>query len=288
MVNSSQRLDTDLLRTFLTVARHGNVTRGAEALHRTQSAVSIQLKRLEESLAARLFRREPRGVSLTEAGERLRAAAERIVGDLDETVRTFRADPTGGLVRVGIPEEYGAEVLPTVLADFSARFPAVEVFVRCGFSVEFPEAIRRGELDLAVFADCRSFGQPGTLIRNPMAWVASRPWRCRDEEPVPLALFDRACAWRDVAIQALEDAGQPYRIVFSSESTAGIKAAIATGLAVGVLARSTFESSMVVLGREHGLPPLPDSVLLLLRGSDGSLAIDAMAAAIESGFDRLG
>ena len=287
-MNSSQRLDTDLLRTFLTVARHGNVTRGAEALHRTQSAVSIQIKRLEESLAARLFRREPRGVSLTEAGERLRAAAERIVGDLDETVRTFRADPTGGLVRVGIPEEYGAGVLPAVLADFSARFPAVEVFVRCGFSVEFPEAIRRGELDLAVFADCRSFGQPDALIRDPMAWVASRPWRCRDGEPVPLALFDRACAWRDVAIQALEDAGQPYRIVFSSESTAGIKAAIATGLAVGVLARSTLESSMLVLGREHGLPSLPDSALFLLRGGDGSLAIDAMAAAIESGFDRLG
>ena len=176
-MNSSQRLDTELLRTFLTVARHGNVTRGAEALHRTQSAVSVQIKRLEESLAARLFRREPRGVSLTEAGERLRAAAERIVGDLDETVRTFRADPTGGLVRVGIPEEYGAEVLPAVLADFSARFPAVEVFVRCGFSVEFPEAIRRGELDLAVFADCRRFGQSDTLIRDPMAWVASRPWR---------------------------------------------------------------------------------------------------------------
>lgn len=287
-MNSSQRLDTDLLRTFLIVARHGNVTRGAEALHRTQSAVSIQIKRLEEFLAARLFRREPRGVSLTEAGERLRAAAERIVGDLDETVRTFRADPTGGLVRVGIPEEYGAGVLPTVLADFSARFPAVEVFVRCGFSVEFPEAIRRGELDLAVFADCRSFEQSDALIRDPMAWVASRPWRCRHEEPIPLALFDRACAWRDVAIQALEDAGQPYRIVFSSESTAGIKAAIATGLAVGVLARSTLESSMLALGREHGLPPLPDSVLLLLRGGDGSLAIDAMAAAIESGFDRLG
>ena len=287
-MNSSQRLDTDLLRTFLTVARHGNVTRGAEALHRTQSAVSIQIKRLEESLAARLFRREPRGVSLTEAGERLRAAAERIVGDLDETVQTFRADPTGGLVRVGIPEEYGAEVLPTILADFSVRFPAVEVFVRCGFSVEFPEAIRRCELDLAVFADCQRIGQSDTLIRDPMVWVASRPWRCRAGEPVPLALFDRACAWRDVAIQALEDAGQPYRIVFSSESTAGIKAAIATGLAVGVLARSTLESSMLVLGREHGLPPLPDSALFLLRGSDGSLAIDAMASAIESGFDRLG
>jgi len=139
-----------------------------------------------------------------------------------------------------------------------------------------------------VFADIQRVAPSDTLIRDPMAWVASRPWRCGDGEPVPLALFDRACAWRDVAIQALEDAGQPYRIVFSSESTAGIKTAIATGLAVGVLARSTIDGSMLVLGLEHGLPPLPDSVLLLLRGGDGSLAIDAMAAAIESGFDRLG
>ena len=86
----------------------------------------------------------------------------------------------------------------------------------------------------------------------------------------------------------MEDAGQPYRVVFSSENTAGIKAAVATGLPVGVLARSTLESSMLVVGSELGLPPLPDSVLLLLRGSDGSPAINAMAAAIESGFDRLG
>ena len=246
-----------------------------------------RFKRLEESLAARLFRREPRGVSLTEAGERLRVAAERIVRDLDETVQTFRADPVGGLVRVGIPDEYGTDVLPTILADFSASFPAVEVFVQCGFSVDYPEAVRRGELDLAVFADCLRADQADALIQDPMAWVAARPYQRRREEPLPLALFDRACAWRDVAIQALEHAGQPYRIVFSSESTAGIKAAIATGLAVGVLARSTLESSMHVLGEQQGLPRLPDSVLLLLRGSDSSPAISAMAAAIENGFDRL-
>ena len=91
-MNVLSTLDSDLLRTFLTVARHGNVTRAAQALHRTQSAVSIQIKRLETSLAATLFRREPRGVSLTEAGEQLHAAAERIVGDLDKTLAAFRAD----------------------------------------------------------------------------------------------------------------------------------------------------------------------------------------------------
>ncbi len=286
-MNTSQILESDLLRTFLTVARHGNVTRGAEALHRTQSAVSIQVKRLEECLAVTLFRREPRGVSLTEAGERLWLAAERIVNDLDQTVRAFRADPIGGLVRVGIPDEYGTDVLPTILADFTARFPAVEVFVQCRFSVDFPDAVKRGELDLAVFADARGTALSDKLIQDPTVWVASRQYECRDQEPVPLALFERACWWRDMAIEAMEEVGQRYRIVFSSESVAGIKAAIATGLAVGVLARSTVESSTHILDEQHGFPRLPDSVLRLRRGRDNSPAIGAMAAAIETGFHRL-
>ena len=286
-MNSSILLDSDLLRSFLAVARHGNVTRGAEALNRTQSAVSIQIKRLEERLAVPLFRREARGVSLTEAGERLRLAAERIVGDLDRTLRTFRDDPIGGLVRIGIPDEYGSDVLPTILANFTARFPAVEVFVQCGLSANFPEIVARGDLDLAVFADAGEPDGSGELIQDPMTWVASRPYHRRGDEAVPLALFDRSCSWRDMTIAALEAAGQPYRIVFSSESVSGIKAAIATGLAVGVLARSTVENSMQVLTREQGFPALPESRLRLLRGRVTSPAVDAMAAAVEDGFARL-
>ena len=138
------KFDSEHLRTFLTVSRHCNVARAAQALNRTQSAVSIQIKRLEENLAVTLFRQGPRGVTLTEAGDRLRQAAEPIVNDLDQTLRIFRADPIGGLVRVGIPDEYGSDVLPTILADFVARFPAVEAFVQYGFSANFPAAVERG------------------------------------------------------------------------------------------------------------------------------------------------
>jgi DNA-binding transcriptional LysR family regulator len=280
-------LETDLLRTFLTVARHGNVTRGALAMHRTQSAVSIQIKRLEENLAVQLFRREPRGVALTEAGERLRVAAQRIVEDLDHTVRTFREDPIGGLVRVGIPDEYGSDVLPTVLADFAVHYPAIEIYVQCAFSVGFPAAIKRGELDLAVFASLDGPKQLGSLTHDPTVWVASRQHQRRDGEPIALALFDRACWWRDMATTALDALDQPYRIAFSSESVAGIKAAITSGLGVGVLARSTVESSMVILDERHGFPSLPDSVLRLQCGATKSAAIHAMAEAIERGFGQL-
>ncbi len=280
-------LDSDLLRSFLTVARHGSVTRGAQALGRTQSAISIQIKRLEESLAVSLFRRQSRGVSLSEAGERLLPAAERIVADLDHTAQAFRADPIGGLVRVGIPDEYGSHVLPTVLADFTARYPAVEVVVRCGFSVDYPEAIKRGELDLAVFTDDRAPEGDDELIEDPTVWVASRPYQCRPEEPVPLALFDRACWWRNMAMETLDAVGQPYRVVFSSESVAGIKAAIAGGLAVGLLGRSTVGDRMHVLDKEQGFPALPNSFMRLLRGANESPAITAMAAAVENEFGRL-
>ena len=282
-------LDTDLLRTFLTVARHGNVTRGAFALHRTQSAVSIQIKRLEDNLAVKLFRREPRGVTLTEAGERLRTGAQRIVDDLDRTAQTFRDDPVGGLVRIGIPDEYGSDVLPTVLADFSAHYPAVEIFVQCGFSVGFAAAIERGELDMAVFADANTNSpeQAGILTRDPTVWVSSRPCQRRPHEPIALAVFDRACWWRDMTTAALDALKQPYKIAFSSESVAGIKAAIMSGLGIGVLARSTVESSMHILDERHGFPPLPDSVLRLQCRASKSVAISAMEKAIEAGFARL-
>lgn len=280
-------LETDLLRTFLTVARHQNVTRGAEALHRTQSAVSIQIKRLEECLSVKLFRRESRGVTLTEAGERLWRAADRIVNDLDQTVREFRTDPIGGLVRVGIPDEYGSGVLPAILSNFRVRHPAVEVYVRCGFSVDFPEALTRGELDLAVFTDACAPDGSNSLMRDATVWVASQPYQCSLKEPIPLALYDRTCSWRDMATKALEDVGQPYRIVFSSESTAGIKAAVASGLAVGVLARSTVERSMYILNGQRCLPSLPDAALQLLTGRESSPAIIAMAEAIKNGFAQL-
>ena len=286
-MNTSNSLDSDLLRTFLTVARYGNVTRAADALHRTQSAVSVQIKRLEGCLKAKLFRREARGMSLTHAGERLQVAAERVVSELDETVQMFHSDPIGGLVRVGIPDEYGLEVLPTILADFTARYPSVEVFVQCGFSVEFPQAVKRGELDLAVFADeALPSSVPGKLIQDPMEWVASRRFHCRPDVPVPLALFNRACSWRDLTIEALDKVNQPYKIVFSSESVAGIKAAVSTGLAVGVLARTTVGRDMHILKKRDGFPRLPNSLVRLERGESQSPAIDAMVSAIENGFRR--
>ena len=148
----------------------------------------------------------------------------------------------------------------------------------------FPAALERGDLDLAVYTDAEAPAAPDLLLEDRTVWVASHRLECDRSTPLPLALFDRACYWRDMAIDALVAAGQPYRVLFTSESVAGIKAAIASGLAVGVLAERTLDPGMQVLKEAQGFPALPTSQLRLLRGARSSPAIEAMADSIEKGF----
>ena len=265
-MNETERLhlDSDLLRTFLAVADAGNVTRAGDALGRTQSAISVQIRKLEAVLSAQLFHRQARGMSLTEAGLVLVPAARKALGDIDRIGDLFSA-PLSGKVRVGIPDDYGASVLERVLATFTARHPGVEVSVRCGFSTGFPEAIKRNELDLAVYAADPSETAGETLVTERTVWVINPALILDAAEPVPLALFDRECWWRDAAITALEKVRRPYRVAYSSESAAGVKAAITAGLAVGVLAETTIDTSMRILSENEGFPTLPSSALVLLR-----------------------
>lgn len=289
-MNASEIIDTDLLRSFLAVASCGNVTRAAQTLNRTQSAVSLQMKRLEGRLDTTLFRREARGVSLTPAGERLRETALRVITELDSAVSSLREDLVTGSVRVGIPEEYGADVLPQILSGFRVRHPGVEVSVACGYSAGFARAVDHDDLDLAVFADAPGSGDDDErssdqlLAHDQLVWVGRDRRVLNPDEKLPLALFDRSCFWRDVAIAAMETIGQPFRVVFSSESTAGIKAAISSGLAVGLLGRSAVDGSMRVLDEDLGFPALPASRLVLRQRPGALPAHLAMAEAIKEGF----
>ena len=281
-------LDSDLLRTFLAVVRHRNVTHAAEAIHRTQSAVSVQIKRLEERLGAKLFLREARGVSLTEAGERLQQAAGRIVREIDQVAATFKCDPMGGIVRVGIPDDYGSDILPGVLSEFAAQHPSVEVYVQCEFGTDLRSAVEHGDLDLAVWTQESSRVDTPIFFEEQTVWACAQGFHVDRDQPVPLALFDRSCWWRDMAIDALEQAGRAYRIAYSSESVSGVKAAISAGLAVGVLSRSTVDNSMRVMRDKDGFPDLPRTGLSLLQHSKTpSVPVSAMADAIRRGFSKI-
>lgn len=277
------RFDSELLRSFLAVADRENLTEAAHGLGRTQSAVSVQIRKLEQALDARLFERRARGMVLTAAGETLLPAARAAVGELDDIAELFK-DRLRGRVRVGLPDEIAHGTLERILARFAARHPAVEIEVQCSNSVGFPDRVRRGELDIAVYAHRPGQGEGIALARERCVWASSRDWRRSAGETLPLALFDRACWWREAALDALRAAGIPHRVVVTSESTAGVLAAINAGLAVGMVTQDRLDGRMRELAPAEGLPALPDSSLSLLVRDAGDASVEAMAAAIGDGF----
>lgn len=278
-------LDSELLATLVAIADSGSFTAAAARVGRTQSAVSMQVKRLEAAVGQSLFERRPRGVGLTAAGERLLVDARRILRLLDEATRALAPDAVSGAVSVGIPEEYGPRLLPEILARFAERNPQTEVTVACAPSPELDAAIARGALDLAVIVVDGAQAQGELLFHDPTLWAASARHLCHEDDPLPLALYDRGCWWRDWALRLLDEQGRRTRIAYSSASTAGIQAAVASGLAVGVLGRSMLPPGTRVLTAEEGFPALPGSdVTLKLRPGGATPAVDSMAAAIRSAF----
>jgi DNA-binding transcriptional LysR family regulator len=285
VIIGADKLDSDLLRTFIAIADSGSFTKGADRIYRSQSAVSLQIKRLEEILGERVFERQARGVSLTPIGEKLRPVAQRIVSILDVTIGELRKDALEGSIRIGIPDEYGETLLPEVIGGFARNHPRVEVAVRCGFSTSFPDALARDEIDLAVYA-VESPKRGTTLLRREKTfWVGSRYHSVHEQDPVPVALFDRACWWRDQALEALDSSEKRYRVVYSSESVTGVLAAISAGVAVGLLGESSLRDDLMVLPADNGFPTMPQSALVLeSRNGAGSSVLEAMVLAIRQAF----
>lgn len=257
-MNKQERLarSSDLLRTFVAVADCENITHAAEVLGRTQSAISVQTRKLEDTLEVRLFDRQARGMVLTADGEKLLPVARNIIADLSRVGMLFE-DPLQGRLTVGIPDDYTETVLETVLFDFARRHPLVEISARFGCTSEFPTAIRRGTLDVAVVSDA-DVPRNNRITSEYNLWAAAAGFALEEGETVPLAILDRRnCAWRCFASDALDAAGRPWRSAYASESFAGVRAAIRSGLAVGALPRSLMEPSMRELTEAEGFPPLP-------------------------------
>lgn len=283
--NAAEKLDSDLLRTFLAVAETGSISAGAARVFRSQSAVSLQVKRLEERVGQALFRRHGRGVLTTAAGDELRLVAERVIDLLDEALGRLRTDAVAGTLRVGIPDEYGERVLPRVLAAFSRAYPRVDLTVRCALGADFPRALGRGDLDIAVHDVETPRPKQQVLIRQRAVWATSAGHLAHEMDPVPLALFDRDCWWRDHAVEAMRRRGRTFRIAFTSESVAGVAAAVEAGIAVGLLGADMLRGDLRELTEADGFERLPESALVIdcRDGVDPALS-DAMCAAIRTAF----
>lgn len=273
-------LDNDLLRTFVAISDTGSFTRAAQRVHRTTSAVSMQVKRLEETLGRTLFLREGRSVSLTPDGEALLSFGRRMLRINDEAVSRFLAPPIDGRVRFGAPDDFGTRFLPNILARFAATHPMVEVDVVLAPSVRLTAELDAGDLDLTLVtagsSDTRT--EDGVIVYSePLLWAGLKGGRAQEEEPIRLALSSQGCAWRSAALAALDAAGTPYRIAYNSEHCQGQLAAILADIAIAPLPQSLVAPPYAQIDARYGLPPLGNYQLLLLRGTDMGPAAEALA-----------
>ena len=282
-------LDLDQLRTFVAIAETGSFTRAGDAVFKTQSAVSMQMRRLEERIGKPIFTRDGRASRLTEEGERLLGYARRIVRLADETVAAFDDTELSGSVRLGTPDDYADRFLPEVLARFSRSNPRIEVSVTCEPSMELFRLAAAGEVDLAIVTACGA-GPVEVVRQEPLLWVGSAQHDVvAQEEVLPLALSKAPCIWREAAVSALAANGRKYRVLYQSANATAVSAAVLAGLAVSVLAESALRRGMRVLGEADGLPRLPTCEIGIIRSSRRaeSPIVKALAEHIVSSLDNL-
>ncbi len=269
--STSQRmpvLDSELLKTFLAIADTGSFTRAAKAVFRTPSAVSMQIKRLEEALNSSMFVREGRSVSLTNEGEALLSYARRIMQLQEEAVARFICPTMEGTVRVGTPDDFAVRFLPNILSRFNRSHPKVDVEVHCGTSNDLVDRLETGQLDMTLITlgHGSSLKTDTTVVfGEPLVWVGLDCGEAHLRKPLPLALSVGDCLWRSMAMEAMDKVGLDYRIAYSSQHYAGQQAAIMADLAIAPLPLSLAISPFRVLGAKEGMPELGNYQIALLR-----------------------
>lgn len=281
-------LDLDQLQTFIMIADTGSFTRAADEVHRTQSAVSMQMRRLEERIGKPLFEKEGRLNKLSEEGERLLGYARRMIHLNRETLSAFDDTRLEGVIRIGTPDDYADRFLPEIMARFSRSNPKVELTVICEPTPGLVEHIKRGNLDLALVTHHDTRGQSEVVRREPLLWVSSANHATHEQEILPMAFGRPTCIWRRAACDLLDDMNREYRVLFSSFSATVITAAVLSGLAISVLPECALRPGMRVLGEPDGFGALPECKIGIMRGhTTRPDLVDALARHISESLDNI-
>ncbi|WP_369720591.1 LysR family transcriptional regulator [Bradyrhizobium sp. LLZ17] len=266
-------LDLELLRSFVSVVEAGGFTRAGERVHRTQSTVSQQIKRLEEDVGQMLLHRDGKDVRPTEAGERLLSYARRLLTLAEEARDVLREPDSEGAIRLGIPEDFAAYQLAKLLGTFARSHPGLRLDVRADQSKNLARDLERGELDLALFK--REAGEKGGIAVWPerVHWVTSKSHPIHaDVASVPLIGFPLGCLYRAGAIHALESAGRVWHMSYTSSSLAGIQAAVAAGMGLSILSEMSIQSDHRVLTAKDGFAPINRTEVALMAAPGASPA----------------
>lgn len=285
-VQSAQRglnptLDLDLVRSFVTVAECGGITKAAERLHRTPGALSQQMKRLEQVLGRQLLIREPRQVTLTDDGGVLLGLGRQILKVNGDIFDRFLGPNLEGEVRLGLPDHLGTKVLPEALSRFAQSHSSVRVEVELGRSRDLAERFKGGHLDIVLTSTY--FDLPAksrVIISEELVWAMREGGIVQLQRPLPVSVSERGCAWREAALESLNRAGIEYRIAYASDSCAGQESAMLADLAIAPFPASLLKPPLRRIPESCGLPQIRAFDVMMYMQHGASKASEALSAHI--------
>lgn len=281
-------LDIDVLRTFAAIADTGSFSAAANVVFRTPSAVSMQIKRLEEQIGAAVFERDARSVTLTSDGEVLLGYARRLLALNREAVAKFVAPTVTGVVRLGSPDDIGECVLPLVLKRFAETHPGVTVDVVIDQSTNLRKRLDERRLDVTLVNLSHTVPSKGDieiLLDEELVWAGAKCGTAYRRDPLPLSIWEEGCAWRGNALEALDKLGRSYRIAYMSSHSTGQRAAIQADLAIAPFGKTLLGEGIVALGAEHNLPQLGRYQLGMLIKPDARQHIQVVAEHLRNVFE---
>lgn len=271
-------LDLDTLRTLAVAHNRGGLARAAEHLSRTPSAISLQMKRLQDDLGVTIFVKHGRRLRLTENGEVVLSYARRILALNDELLDATQRASISGAIRIGGPQDI-ASVLPEVLSQFASLYPRMQIELLIEGNASLREAVQSARIDLAAIIGGDGTGAGETIGHLEIGWIASASFKQREKQPLPLAVLGPKCAFRRCAIERLEAADIAYRIAASSPSLDGLWAALRGGLGVTARTALNLPEGLAFDRKLHGLPALGSLPVTVHRNADAKgEAADRMAA----------
>lgn len=270
-------MQLDWLKCFVAVVDTGTLSSAATEVFRSQSAVSMQIKKLEDAMGHRLLDRSSRRLQLTPEGQTLLGYARRMLDLQAEAQQALHNQPLTGRVRLGVPDDYAQKYLTPVLRRFALRHSSVEIELNCEQSTALIPRVAQGDLDVALVS--RDHARRGILLfHEPMVWVGSPQFELWRRNPLPIAVYEEASLARRGAMHALAQQGRRYKVVYNSSSLAGQIAAVESGLAVAALTQCSAPAHLQQLGIEHGLGPLAPMEVAAYRSraSRGNAAVDGL------------
>ncbi|MBV7413411.1 LysR family transcriptional regulator [Aeromonas sp. sif2433] len=268
-------LDPQLLRSFVAIIETGSFTRAGERVHLTQSTISQQMRRLEQQLGCPLLDRSGRQVVTTVAGETLLGLARRILALLAQAEQQL--SEASQPLSLGVPEDFAAGAMTSVLAAFARQYPEVRLEVQSDLSHALWQRFEAGELDLALVKQGRGQGSPIASWREPLAWVDSRDWPAGERDPVPLVVFPSEGLYRRQLTETLDGLGRRWRIAYVSASLASLQGAVSAGIGVSLLPRRLLLPGQLELSHWPSVQPIE---LALHLGAGGGEPLTRLSQAL--------